>query len=58
MEKVQLLAVATVLLLSQRTALAGEGASPFATPDFYAFSAPNNIDFRDYRLFSMPIRLR
>jgi WD40-like Beta Propeller Repeat len=49
MDKLRLLAVAAVLLFSQRTALAGEGAPPFAAPNFFAFSEPNDSEFSDYR---------
>jgi hypothetical protein len=49
MGKARLLTVALVLLFSQRGALAGEGVPPFATPNFYAFSEPNDNGFSDYR---------
>jgi WD40-like Beta Propeller Repeat len=49
MTKVRLPAVAAVLLFSQRSALAREGTPPFANPNFYAFSEPNDSDFSDYR---------
>src|SRR5271163_4593668 len=49
MDTVRFLAVAAVLLSSQGTALAGEGAPQFATPNFYAFSPQDDTDFSDYR---------
>ena len=49
MDEVRLAAVAAVLLVSQRTALAGEDALPFAKPNFHAFSQQNDSDFSDYR---------